>query len=233
LRHCIAGQTVQVKGAGGAAFRRDDALAGREMTPARPRSLTRPQINSNGGGYLISPVTPPKAPGTSPRAMNAGPENGDFSRSAILAENPNREYNSGWPRTTTIRCPRPLRIRSPSLTGIEPIPRRWWEATTAIGASERASTVPEVVSIGRSLNRTWPTTWPCAVFRHPGYASACLFFVRIALPLGSPLALISAVLPCLLQVVRAVLEGRTLRTELIGYEEYAQRVRFGLLPRVW
>jgi protein-S-isoprenylcysteine O-methyltransferase Ste14 len=53
------------------------------------------------------------------------------------------------------------------------------------------------------------------------------------LSLGSFWALIPAVLSCLLLVVRTVLEDRTLRNELRGYEEYTQRVRYRLIPGVW
>jgi hypothetical protein len=56
-------------------------------------ALARPTVahtNPNGGGYLTSPVTPTKAFSNNSTAMNAGPENGDFSRSASFAENPNR-----------------------------------------------------------------------------------------------------------------------------------------------
>jgi protein-S-isoprenylcysteine O-methyltransferase Ste14 len=53
------------------------------------------------------------------------------------------------------------------------------------------------------------------------------------LALGSLWALIPAVLSCLLLVVRTILEDKTLRDELTGYEEYTQRVRYRLLPGVW
>jgi protein-S-isoprenylcysteine O-methyltransferase Ste14 len=59
------------------------------------------------------------------------------------------------------------------------------------------------------------------------------FFLGIPLALGSLRGLIPAVLICLMLVVRTVLEDRTLQNELPGYEEYAQRVRYRLLPGVW
>lgn len=34
-------------------------------------------------------------------------------------------------------------------------------------------------------------------------------------------------------MVRTILEDRTLQAELPGYKEYAERVRFRLLPGVW
>jgi protein-S-isoprenylcysteine O-methyltransferase Ste14 len=76
-------------------------------------------------------------------------------------------------------------------------------------------------------------TGPYAIVRHPGYVSAFLIFIGTPLSLGSFWALMPAVLACLLLVVRTILEDRTLRTELPGYDEYAQRVRCRLIPGVW
>ena len=74
---------------------------------------------------------------------------------------------------------------------------------------------------------------PYAIVRHPGYVSAFLVFIGSPLSLGSLWALIPAVMACLLLVVRTNLEDRTLRTELPGYDGYAQRVRYRLIPGVW
>jgi protein-S-isoprenylcysteine O-methyltransferase Ste14 len=76
-------------------------------------------------------------------------------------------------------------------------------------------------------------TGPYSIVRHPGYVSGCLFVVGMALALGSVWALIPAVLSCVVLVVRTVLEDKTLRAELVGYEEYTQRIPFKLLPGVW
>jgi protein-S-isoprenylcysteine O-methyltransferase Ste14 len=74
---------------------------------------------------------------------------------------------------------------------------------------------------------------PYAIVRHPGYVFMCLLIVGMPLSLGSVWALIPAVLLCLLLVVRTIWEDQTLREELVGYEEYAQRVRYRLIPGVW
>jgi protein-S-isoprenylcysteine O-methyltransferase Ste14 len=76
-------------------------------------------------------------------------------------------------------------------------------------------------------------TGPYALIRHPGYFAAVLLFVGIALSLGSWWALIPAGFGSLLLVLRTVWEDRTLHAELPGYAEYAQRVRFRLVPGVW
>jgi len=74
---------------------------------------------------------------------------------------------------------------------------------------------------------------PYAIVRHPGYVSGFLVFIGMPLSLGSLWALIPGILSCLLLVVRTICEDRTLRDELTGYEEYAQRVRYRLIPGVW
>jgi protein-S-isoprenylcysteine O-methyltransferase Ste14 len=74
---------------------------------------------------------------------------------------------------------------------------------------------------------------PYAIIRHPGYVSGFLVFIGMALSLGSLWALIPGVLTCLLLVVRTILEDRTLIRELPGYEAYAQRVRYRLIPGLW
>jgi protein-S-isoprenylcysteine O-methyltransferase Ste14 len=76
-------------------------------------------------------------------------------------------------------------------------------------------------------------TGPYAIVRHPGYVSAFLVFIGMPLSLGSFWALIPAVLACLLLVVRTVWEDQTLREELPGYTDYAQRVRNRFIPGVW
>ena len=76
-------------------------------------------------------------------------------------------------------------------------------------------------------------TGPYAIIRHPGYVSGFLLFLGMPLALGSLWALIPAVLMCLLLVLRTIWEDQTLREELAGYEEYAQRVRYRLIPGVW
>ncbi len=74
---------------------------------------------------------------------------------------------------------------------------------------------------------------PYVLIRHPGYVSSFLMILGWPLALGSYWALIPAVATCLPLVVRTVLEDRTLRAELPGYDEYARRVRYRLVPGLW
>jgi len=76
-------------------------------------------------------------------------------------------------------------------------------------------------------------TGPYAIVRHPGYVAAVLLSVGSALCLGSVWALIPAGLASFLLILRTRWEDQTLRAELPGYQEYAGRVRYRLLPGVW
>jgi protein-S-isoprenylcysteine O-methyltransferase Ste14 len=51
--------------------------------------------------------------------------------------------------------------------------------------------------------------------------------------LGSPWALIPAVLAGATLVVRTAMEDQTLQNELPGYKEYAAQTRYRLLPGIW
>jgi protein-S-isoprenylcysteine O-methyltransferase Ste14 len=76
-------------------------------------------------------------------------------------------------------------------------------------------------------------TGPYAIVRHPLYSTMFLFFVGIPLALGSYWALIPGGVCVGLLVVRTAFEDRLLRQELAGYESYASRVRYRLVPGVW
>jgi protein-S-isoprenylcysteine O-methyltransferase Ste14 len=77
------------------------------------------------------------------------------------------------------------------------------------------------------------TGGPYAYVRHPMYVGIILLFPCMTLFLGSWWALVPAILIAALMVVRTALEDRVLRADLPGYAEYAQRVRYRLLPGVW
>jgi protein-S-isoprenylcysteine O-methyltransferase Ste14 len=74
---------------------------------------------------------------------------------------------------------------------------------------------------------------PYRFIRHPGYAGWTLSGIALALMLGSLWALIPAVLAAIALVARTALEDETLQEELEGYKEYAQRVRYRLVPGIW
>jgi protein-S-isoprenylcysteine O-methyltransferase Ste14 len=77
------------------------------------------------------------------------------------------------------------------------------------------------------------STGPYAFVRHPMYSGAVLYFLGIALLLGSWYAVAIAVVLIALFGLRAVWEENTLIAELPGYAAYAERVRYRLVPGLW
>ena len=76
-------------------------------------------------------------------------------------------------------------------------------------------------------------TGPYAIVRHPLYAMSFLLFAGIPLAMGSLWALIPAAICVGVIIVRTALEDRMLRSKLPGYEDYARRVRYRLVPGIW
>jgi protein-S-isoprenylcysteine O-methyltransferase Ste14 len=77
------------------------------------------------------------------------------------------------------------------------------------------------------------TSGPYQHVRHPMYTGNVLLFLCVPLVLGSWWAGIPGLLIGALYVLRTCLEDRMLRQELEGYSDYAQRVRYRLLPGIW
>lgn len=82
---------------------------------------------------------------------------------------------------------------------------------------------------GQSVVKAGPYRW----MRHPGYLGAAVYILSTPLVLGSLWAFVPAALVALVDVVRTLLEDRVLRAELPGYADYAQQVRYRLVPGVW
>jgi protein-S-isoprenylcysteine O-methyltransferase Ste14 len=74
---------------------------------------------------------------------------------------------------------------------------------------------------------------PYRRLRHPGYLAMILQFLAIPVTLGSFWALIPALAVGAVYVYRTILEDKFLLEKLPGYAEYADRVRFRLIPGVW
>jgi protein-S-isoprenylcysteine O-methyltransferase Ste14 len=74
---------------------------------------------------------------------------------------------------------------------------------------------------------------PYRVVRHPGYTGIIFMEGAIAVVLGSWWALVPAGLVAAVLIVRTGLEDGALKAELPGYETYARRVRYRLLPGLW
>jgi protein-S-isoprenylcysteine O-methyltransferase Ste14 len=74
---------------------------------------------------------------------------------------------------------------------------------------------------------------PYRYVRHPGYAGFIFFWAGSAVLLGSPWSLIPAAGVATMSALRILLEEKTLRGGLDGYEDYTQSVRYRVLPGVW
>lgn len=76
-------------------------------------------------------------------------------------------------------------------------------------------------------------TGPYRIVRHPGYSGNLLPPFAMVLALDSVWTLIPATAAVVIAVVRTALEDRTLQRELPGYREYADRVRYRLIPGIY
>jgi len=76
-------------------------------------------------------------------------------------------------------------------------------------------------------------TGPYALVRHPMYGAGLLYLLGTPLALGSYWGVLPFVLVVGLIIWRLVDEEEALRTELKGYAEYQQRVRFRMIPHIW
>jgi len=74
---------------------------------------------------------------------------------------------------------------------------------------------------------------PYRFVRHPGYAGNILPLPGIVLALGSVWTLIPAAVAIVILIVRTALEDRTLKEELPGYRDYAEVVRYRLIPGIY
>jgi len=90
-----------------------------------------------------------------------------------------------------------------------------------------------VVRIQDDRGQVVCTTGPYQFVRHPSYLGAIFQSIAVPLMLGSFWSLIPGGFGAVLLILRTALEDRTLLEELGGYEEYAQQVRYRLLPGVW
>jgi protein-S-isoprenylcysteine O-methyltransferase Ste14 len=89
------------------------------------------------------------------------------------------------------------------------------------------------VRIQKDRGQTVVTTGPYAIVRHPAYITGAIAMCGIPLLLDSLLAFPAVVLVCTGIAIRTALEDRTLFAELPGYREYAEQVRFRLIPGIW
>lgn len=91
-----------------------------------------------------------------------------------------------------------------------------------------------VVRIQSERGQHVVTSGPYGFLRHPGYLAGILAMAASGPALNSWLAtavLVASSLPFLLY--RTITEDRILKAELAGYRDYAERVRWRLVPGIW
>ena len=89
------------------------------------------------------------------------------------------------------------------------------------------------VRIQDDRGHTVVSSGPYGLVRHPGYLAWCISAPAVPLMLGSLWGLVPALLGLSALVLRTALEDKTLREELPGYQDYARRVRYRLVPGIW
>ena len=90
-----------------------------------------------------------------------------------------------------------------------------------------------VVKIQKDRGQAVITTGPYAIVRHPMYLGALFYMAGTSLVLGSWWGLVTVPILTLLLGVRIGIEERALRSGLEGYDDYARRVPWRLIPLVW
>ena len=90
-----------------------------------------------------------------------------------------------------------------------------------------------VVKLQKDRGQLVITTGPYAIVRHPMYFGALFYIAGTSLVLGSWWGLCLVPILGLLLAIRIGIEETMLRTGLEGYDDYARRVRWRLLPLIW
>jgi protein-S-isoprenylcysteine O-methyltransferase Ste14 len=90
-----------------------------------------------------------------------------------------------------------------------------------------------VARIQKDRGQEVVTTGPYRIVRHPSYAGAILASLALPIMLDAIWSLIPAVVLVVALILRTGLEDRMLRTELDGYQSYAEKTRNRLIPGVW
>jgi protein-S-isoprenylcysteine O-methyltransferase Ste14 len=90
-----------------------------------------------------------------------------------------------------------------------------------------------VVRIQYDRGHTVSIGGPYRFIRHPGYVGMIIYLLASPIILGSIWALIPASLAVILFIIRTAFEDNTLKNKLEGYKEYAEKVKYRLIPGIW
>jgi protein-S-isoprenylcysteine O-methyltransferase Ste14 len=90
-----------------------------------------------------------------------------------------------------------------------------------------------VVRVQEDRGQVVITTGPYRFIRHPMYAATLIFFLGTPLLLGAWYGVLVSPIAAIVLAWRAILEERTLRKDLPGYDEYMTRTKYRLIPFIW
>lgn len=82
-------------------------------------------------------------------------------------------------------------------------------------------------------NHTVVSTGIYSFVRHPGYSSIIIWALSVPLLIGALYAFIPSIFIIAIISIRTYLEDRMLKEELKGYQEYAGKVKYRLIPYIW
>jgi protein-S-isoprenylcysteine O-methyltransferase Ste14 len=71
------------------------------------------------------------------------------------------------------------------------------------------------------------------IVRHPGYSGMTISLAAVPLITGSLLCIFPILIDIILLVIRTYCEDEALKKELQGYNEYTQKTKQRLIPKIW
>ncbi|HEY4798524.1 MAG TPA: isoprenylcysteine carboxylmethyltransferase family protein [Bacteroidia bacterium] len=102
-----------------------------------------------------------------------------------------------------------------------------------LGARKENNFFSSVVRIQTDRGQTVCDTGVYKLVRHPGYSGMILSLAAIPLQTGSVWSFIPIAAAIILLFVRPHLEDETLKKELSGYTDYAEKTKQRLIPKIW
>jgi len=90
-----------------------------------------------------------------------------------------------------------------------------------------------VVRIQTDRGHTVCDTGVYRIVRHPGYSGMIISLAALPLITGSLLMIIPITIAIILLFMRTYFEDEVLKKELSGYNEYAQKTKQRLIPKIW
>lgn len=90
-----------------------------------------------------------------------------------------------------------------------------------------------LVRLQTDRQHTVVTEGPYKYVRHPGYNGYIIFTLATPIALGTFWGLVFSGIIGILLIARTALEDATLKKELPGYTEYAENVKYKLIPFLW